>query len=251
VAKRKATQSRSVLAKARREASLAQAQANKARAEAERDSWSRVVASYKGGIPTRTSESWGTASASRFGTGLDRTTLVSEMDRAYRAYRDNPVARTLIQTETDNVIGDGLNYQPTTDSEAWNREAKDRYYQWLEDCSVRGPDYETGCEIERTLWSRGRVAGSIGWILVNAGTPDRIDSRIQIIPRELIQTPDGQMGDATIYDGIKFNQYGRPIEFYVLMQDDRIGRREFATVPQRDFVFMPHTTEPNQGHGPS
>jgi capsid protein len=218
---------------------------------AERTAWRKIEASYRGGSATRTSEGYDRSSGYPFGTAGERQEMVQARDRAYQAYRDNPVARTIADTEADNVIGDGLNYQPTTDSEAWNREAKDRYYQWLEDCSVRGPDYESGCEVERTLWSRGRVAGSIGWVLVNAGTPERLDQRIQIIPREQIQTPDGKHGDPSIYDGVKFNQLGRPTEFYVLTQDDRLGRRDFVTVPARDFVFMPHTTEPNQVHGPS
>jgi capsid protein len=250
-AKQKKTQPRTTLAKVRREASIARAQADKARAEAEVRLLNRATNSYRGGVPTRTSESWGTFNGTRFGSSQDRMGLYNETERAYQAYRNNPVARTLVNTETDNVIGDGLNYQPTTDDEAWNREAKDRYYEWLENASVRGPDYESGCEIERMLWSRGRVAGSIGWILVEAGNADRLDPKIQIIPRELIQTPDGRQGDKDIYDGIRFDALGRPTEFFVLNQDDRAGKREFPSIPARDFVFMPHVTEPNQVHGPS
>ncbi len=212
---------------------------------AERNAWRKIEASYKGGVPTRTSESWSRADGFRFQGTSERQQLLNARDRAYNAFRNNPVARTLVQTEADNVIGDGLNYQPTTDSEAWNREAKDRYYAWLEEASVRGSDIHTGCELQRLLWMRSRVAGDIGWILVARGS----DSYIQAVSSEEITTPDGQYGDQSIYDGIKLDPYGKPVEFYVLGQDQNSGRREFKTIPARDFVYLPHLSEPNQVRG--
>lgn len=207
----------------------------------------QALNSYQGGVPTRTSESWGTSQGLRFGTTLERFQLGSQRERAYQAYRNNPVARTLINTETDNVIGDGLNYQPTSTSEAWNREAKDRYYEWLENCSVRGADIISGCELQRLLWQRSRIAGDIGWILVARGP----ESRVQVVSAENIATPDGMAGATNIYDGIRFDAFGQPTGFYVLSHDERGAGRNFEPVPARDFVFLPHMTEPNQARGES
>jgi capsid protein len=207
----------------------------------------QAMASYKGGVPTRTSELWTQAQGFRFGTTSERQQVLGTRDRAYQAYDNNPVARTLVQTETDNVIGDGLNYQPASSSEEWNREAEDRYYRWLEECSVRGPDVETGCEVQRSIWSYSRVAGDIGWVLVSRGP----ESRIQVVRAENICTPDGKQTDPSIYDGIRFDQFGRPTTFYVLSTDERNGRRTFTEIAARDFVWFPHMTKPGQARPPS
>ncbi len=212
---------------------------------AQRAAWREVMNSYQGGIPTRTTELWQRSQGFRFGTTQDRQQVTNERDRAYQAFRNNPVARTLVNTETDNVIGDGLNYQPTTDSEDWNKEAKDKYYEWLQTATVRGQDFDSGCDIERLLWSTSRVAGDIGWILVARGS----DSRIQIVPGENIVTPDGRYQDKTIYDGVKFDQFGAPVEYYVLSYDERAPTRNFTTVASRDFVFLNHNPLPNQARG--
>src|SRR5689334_19751020 len=117
-----------------------------------RAAYRAALNSYRGGVPTRTSESWERSNGYTFGTPAERYAVMGARDRAYQAYDNNPVARTLVQTETDHVIGDGLNAQFASSSPAWNREAEDRYYQWLDECSVRGPDAEPGCELQRSLW---------------------------------------------------------------------------------------------------
>lgn len=214
---------------------------------AERAAWRVAQASYQGGIPTRRSESWQQANSFRFDTASDRAHLMSARDRAYNAYRNNPVARTLVQTECDNVIGDGLNYQPTSDSAEWNKEAKDQYYKWLEVASVRGPDIHSGCELQRLAWERSRVAGDVGWVLVADGA----DSRIQMVGSENIVTPDGMQADPDIYDGIRFDALGKPLTYYVLYKNERNGVRKFIPIAARDFVFLSHLSEPNQTRGES
>ncbi len=202
-------------------------------------------ASYKGGIPTRTSEMWQRAQGFRFESTQERQQQLDARSRAIQAFKNNPVARTLVQTETDNVIGDGLNYHPTTHSPEWNKEAKDKYYEWLNVASVRGQDIFTGCELERMLWQRSRVAGDIGWILVANGS----DSRIQVVPSENIVTPDGMYSDPTITDGIKYDPLGAPIVYWVLSWDERATKRIFTPISARDFVFFPHMHDVNQARG--
>jgi capsid protein len=210
----------------------------------EREAWRSARASYKGGIPTRRSESWGSSDQFRFESAGSRQQLMDARNRAVNAYQNNPVARTLVQTECDNVIGDGLNYQPTSDDDAWNKEAKDRYYEWLEQCTVRGPDILSGCEFQRMAWEQSRVAGDVGWILVAQGP----ESRVQMVPSESIVTPDDAMGDESIFDGIRFDALGRPVTYYVKYDDER-GRRSFEGIGARDFVFLSHMTKPNQARG--
>lgn len=209
----------------------------------------KLTASYAGGIPTRTSEGYPRSDAYRFQNAKERQELGNARDRAYQAVRNNPVARTLIDCETDNVMGDGLNYHPTTLDPDWNQEAQDRYYLWLDQCSVRGPDIHTGCELSRLIWNRSRVGGDLGWVLVSQYINGRPESKIQVVQAENIATPDGMWGDPQVYDGIRFDDYGRPIVFYVLNRDERTGKRVFSPVSAQDFVFLPHMTSSDQARG--
>lgn len=236
---------RSKLDEIRREAALLQAQAEKAEASVKLKAWQAVENSYKGGIPTRSSEPWQASQGFRFGSSQDRLQITNACDRAYEVFRNNPVGRTLVQTETDNVIGDGANYQPTTDSEAWNREAVDRYYDWIENCTVRGADIMTGCEFQREAWKLSRVAGDVGWILVARGS----ESRVQLVPRENIVTPDGMFADRSVFDGIRYDATGAPLSYYVLYYDEQGIGRKFQEVMARDFVWLPHMSMPGQSRG--
>lgn len=227
------------------------------KAGAERLAWRTVVNTYRGGVPNRMSETWPTATGNRFGNAAERQEVIGTRNRAYTAFENNPVARTVVETECDNVIGDGLNYQPTSKDKKWNREAISRYYKWLRYCSVRGPDAHPGFKVQRFLWEQSRVAGDIGWILVKRDFLDpktgklRLSSKIQIVPAENIATPDALQGTASVYDGITFDAEGRPETFHVLNVNDLTGQRDFFSVPARDFVWLPHMTKPNQARPPS
>jgi ATP-dependent Clp endopeptidase proteolytic subunit ClpP len=133
-----------------------------------------------------------------------------------------------------------------------------RYYQWLETCSVRGSDIDTGCEIQRMLWSRSRVAGDVGWILVSR---DYVDPFTKDADHRLAH-PGGAGGEhrhpgrewtptRPSIDGIRFDQWGAPTTFYVLNQEERDSSRKFIPIAARDFVYLPHMTKPDQARGGS
>ncbi len=213
----------------------------------ERAAWRSFQASYQGGVATRLSERFQQAQGYQFGTQGDRQQIASTRDRAYQAYDNNPVARTIIDTEVEHVISDGLNYRPSSSSVEWNREAEDRYYQWLEECSVRGPDVENGCQLQRQLWGISRVAGDVGWVLVSRGP----ESRIQAVRPENICTPDGMYADPAVFDGIRYDSYGAPTTFYLLSHEERTAKRIFTPIPARDFVYLPVMTKIGQARPPS
>lgn len=213
---------------------------------AERRAWRTIENNYSGGVPNRLSDRWSQAQGYRLGSNQDRLDISSAADRALQVYNNNPVARSLVETETDNVIGDGLNYQPASSNQDWNTEAQDRYYEWMDQASVRGPDYSTGCELPRSIWEGSRVSGDIGWIHIASGA----DSFVQVIPRENIVTPDTMWSDKNVCEGIRFNSVTAPIEYYIKSIDER-GTRTFIPINARDFVFLPHIskTKPNQVRG--
>jgi capsid protein len=206
----------------------------------------RIEASFRGGLSTRLSESWEQANGLRWGNPSSRQQQRSGRDRAYNAYENNPVAKTLVDTETDNVIGGGLNYHPTSSDPEWNKEAKDRYYQWLETCDLR--QLRSGADLQRDIWRQSRIAGDIGWILINNDSGGIIDSKIQLVPAENIRTPDSNPFNPQLIDGIQFDQYSAPQSFWVLDYNE-YGKRSFTSIPQRDFVYLPHFDRLDQARG--
>lgn len=204
-----------------------------------------IEASVKGGVATRLSESWPRTEGTRFQNDLERFETMSARDRGYHCYRNNLVAKTLIDTEVDNVIGDGLNFHPTSSSEEWNREAIDKYYEWLEVANVEGPHRVTGCEMLRGLWTYSRVAGDIGWMHVTRGN----ESRVQIVPSQNIVTPDADLADRRIKDGILFSRLRRPLAYSVLTYDETTGERDFKWIKADDFNYLPHFGATNAARG--
>lgn len=211
---------------------------------AKRLAWRTMEASYRSGIATRMSELYGRPGQRKMGDGTERVNLLNARDRGYQAYNDNPVAATLVKTETDNVIGDGLNYQPTTDSEKWNTEAVDRYYQWLEGADLQ--KRHSGCKLQQILWSLSRVAGDAGWIKVRVGP----ESFIQIVQSENIVNPASQPYDPLLISGIQFNSVGAPVSYWVVDYDER-GQRTETEISYRDFEFLAHFRKNSQVRGES
>jgi lambda family phage portal protein len=197
-----------------------------------------VLASLKGGIPNRSSEGFGSATGFTFDTAGDRRLFNTARDRARSAFQNNPVARSLVQTETDNVVAEGFTLQARTDSAEFNKEAEERFADWFDRADVTG--MRSASKLQRDVWSQGRVDGYIGVALV-----DRGESRLQLIPSDWLQTPDDKLGQRYYHDGVQTNEVGRPIAFHVLDADEW-GKRKFTEIPADSFLYLAHTVRSGQ-----
>jgi lambda family phage portal protein len=212
-----------------------------------RREWARTTleASHRGGIQTRTSTPWGSSVSFRGGTMSGRMNLADQCSRARRVYSEHPVGRSLLKTETDNVIGDGLTLQGKTASKEFNREAEERWVEWMDRADIRG--LENGSDLQRRFYRSPRRDGDGGMVLVDRGG----ESRLQYIPRDLICTPDDKHGETTIIDGIEVNAACQPVAFHVLDTDER-GKRRWTRVPAPNFVYnLPEFDEDLAVRGPT
>lgn len=192
----------------------------------------QINATYRGGVATRTDRSFSTGDTSYIGgTSSRRQSLFSMRDRARQAQRDNPLARSLLNCETDNVVADGFRFQARTKVNYFNREAEDRFPEWMDNADVRG--MLSASQQQRQWYSNSRRDGDGGIVLVARGA----DSKLQWIPGDLIKTPDGKWGDAAIIDGVEIDKACRPIAFHVADLDEN-GKRSFARIPARDFIYL-------------
>lgn len=206
-----------------------------------RQAWRDLQASYRGGVSTRLSTEWTRSSTFNHGTQNDRILLGNMRDRARKVYRNNPIGRTLLNAETDNVVAEGFTLSATTDNRNFNTESEEKFAEWIDKADARG--MFSGGQFQRMLYRTFRCDGDCGVVLVDRGG----ESRLQIIPGDLIQNPDGKWSQS-IYDGVEVDRIGRPVAFHVLDQDEN-GKRSFTRIAANNFLFLANICEPNAIRG--
>lgn len=211
--------------------------AARARLAAGRHVLGEYYASYRGAVATRTSTTWGQSTSYRGGSTKDRHDLGKMRDRARGAYRENVIAHGLLNTETDNVVAEGFTLQMQTGSEAFNAEAEDRFYAWLERADVTGQ--ATASDLFRMSWRESRKDGDGGFILLTRGGYPYL----QYIPGDLIRNPYGSYDYKTMFDGVECDPAGRPVRFWVRDVDES-GTDIVTPIDARDFVYLCHRTDP-------
>jgi lambda family phage portal protein len=206
----------------------------RARADAARY---ELVASYRGGVSTRTTSGWTTSTSYRAGTSADRTALKNMRDRARSVYRNNAIARTLLETEVNNIIASGITLQAQTNSQDFNAEVEERWAQWMEVADLRG--LQGAGQLQRMFYRSSRKDGDAGIILVDKGG----QSRLQFIPGDLIQDPMDKNGTVgTVVGGVEVNSYSQPIAFHILDAEE-MGKRKTQRIAARNFIYLTPTMD--------
>ena len=200
-----------------------------------------VVNSHLGGLGTRLSSEWGSEPPYNNGSFRQRRHVLLMRDRAQHAYANNPVARSILQTEVTNVVADGFKLQskgsnpgqkkPSKAVKAWRAECDERWEAWLDQADVRG--LMTSAEMQRRPYNSARRLGDGGILLIDAGG----FSKLQHIPAHKISTPYGRFGDPTIIDGVEVDASLAPVAYHVLDLDE-YGLRTWSRVPANNFVFI-------------
>jgi lambda family phage portal protein len=200
---------------------------------------SNVRASYSDGVSTRVSETFAQRLPLSMQSQSDRWSLRWMRDRSRKAYRGNPIARGLVNTETDNVVSHGMSLQAQTDSEEFNDEAEEKFEAWLQTADIRG--MLDGPQLQRSAWKESRVDGDGLIVLVSRGNGEAATSKLQYIRGDLICSRDGQQS-ASLLDGVEIDSFGRPIAFHVLYQNE-YGKRDWTRIDAADAVYICHATE--------
>jgi lambda family phage portal protein len=203
----------------------------------------RVMDSYRGGVATRLDRGFSTNLSLVHGSTGERQKLASMRDRARQLDRDNSIAHSLLNTETDNVVAEGMTLQSRTSDNTFNNEAEERFYRWLDIADIR--QSFSGSQLQRMIYRCARRDGDVGILLANVNG----ESRLQIIPADLIADETGGVGKDRV-NGIEFDRYGTPRRFSVRTVDDQ-GTDKYQWIPQQDMIFYAHRREPNQTRGES
>ncbi|MGC4033682.1 MAG: phage portal protein [Tepidisphaeraceae bacterium] len=167
-----------------------------------------------------------------------------QRNRARNAIANNVIARSLMTAETDYVVAEGYNFQPRSNNPAFNKEAEERYYEWLDRADVTG--LRSGTELVRDTWHfpRGDGDGLLAWINVRG----RLG--LQYIPGDLIQNEFGVVNDNFNFDGIRCDATGRPL-WYTVAIKDQFGITRYERILAENACFLSHTTHPMAIRGTS
>lgn len=203
---------------------------------AERMAWRDAQAAYRGGVSTRLSRPWSGSTSYKGGLQSDRKLLGSMRDRARNVYDNNPIGRSLLKTETDNVVAEGLKLQSRTASKDFNREVEERFAEWLDVADVTG--MYTGAELMREAYRVSRCDGDAGFILLDRGG----ESRLQLIPGDLISNPI-KGWTPEIKEGVEINRVGKPTAFYIEERDENAAQ-EWTRIGADNFAYLCHPPAP-------
>jgi len=193
------------------------------------------LATHRGGVATRTSRPWGQSQSIRGGTTATRWNQAGRRDRARKVYAEHPIGRSLLKTETDNVISCGFTLQVGTESLEFNAEIEDRWDEWLEIADIRG--MKSGTDLIRQFYQSPRRDGDGGIVLVDLGIGSGGQSRLQYIPGDLICNDWKRPNSLNILDGVEVDAASRPIAFNVKSQDE-FGKQDWTRVPANNFIYI-------------
>jgi len=164
----------------------------------------------------------------------DRAKLINQ-SRSF--IRDNAIYKGMIERAVNYIIGNGFTLQMGSKSKKYNEKAESLWRQ-----AHRRPEKRqllTGRKVDRMVCREPLVCGDTGVIKVRGGL-------IQLIEAEQIA---GKRSEAP--DGVKKDQYGKPMEFYVSAYNNR-GRLQ-TNAPTAyspvDFLFITDPDRPSATRG--
>jgi lambda family phage portal protein len=190
-----------------------------------------ILNAHRGGLGTRTGNPFSRSYSYSGGTASERRNQASRRDRARKTYKENPIGRTLLKTEVDNVVSSGFILQSKTASDEFNREAEARWVDWLNVADIRG--MFSGVDLQRQFYRSPRRDGDGGVVLVDRGG----ESRLQYIPGDLISSPPKAAGAVNVFDGVEVNEVSRPIAFHIRSINEH-GKDEWTRVSANNFVYL-------------
>lgn len=190
-----------------------------------------MLSSYRGAVPTRLSNTFpGSTSATntRAPSPSDQRGL---RDRARHLERTNPIAAGVLDRCVENVIGTGIQIEPTTESDEFNKAASDWWETWKLSCDVRGLLHFDA--YQRMMFRSFLRDGDIGTVLVDAGGT----GKLQPIEGDYLKSPAGKYQGGLTVDGVELNRAGGIRRFWVSSVDEKY-KETFTPIAANDFVYL-------------
>lgn len=190
---------------------------------------------------TRTSEYW--AGVSRMSLNKVVTPEVRELlaDRATFIARNNSFAKGMLNTHVIDIVGNGPNLQSSIPSLSHDQNTEIET-AFKKQCKA--------IKFHKKLRLMSRINCARGESFAQMFTNPRIGKLtkisldLSIISTKRIATPYSKVTDEAISDGIKYDESGNPVTYYV-----STGNFDFKTVGYEQMIHLFDTTEEEQRRG--
>lgn len=169
--------------------------------------------------------------------------------------RNNGIASSAIRTLVDNVIGKGMVMQAWPDWQALGRTA-----EWADAWSVNveahwrtfslSKDFDVARQLDfhaaTRLIYRSMMTSGDALILPMWKRGRRFQTCFKIIEASRLRTPTSKLSDQNVRNGIRYDDDGEPLTYYVLMKepDPRLGTLDLGdgTAPDHAVATIPART---------
>lgn len=185
--------------------------------------------------------------------GEDANTLINDAletlrNRARYEVRNNSYATGIITTLATDVVGAGPNLQLTTGNKSADSKGEENFKEWVNDCDVSGK-----LTLPDMLWLAVIQFLESGEALFLKQFPAD-GFKLQMLEPDYLKTPWGLVTDGTVEQGIKVDEYGRPVTYYISKKHPGSGTQytmdpNFTEVPAERVVHLFRTDRPGQVRG--
>ncbi|OQA02208.1 MAG: Phage portal protein, lambda family [Planctomycetes bacterium ADurb.Bin412] len=169
-------------------------------------------------------------------------------DRCRYEMRNNGYARGIVETLANDIIGSGPRIQFTTESDAFNQEAEEKFSRWAADCDMTG---------RMSLDELMRLAVSQLCECGEALIADQIDGpdyKLLMIEPDRLATPYTKENDDKMRSGVKVDESGRPVSYFIAKQHpgdyyDYVRMGEYQEISAENIVHLFRQDRPGQNRG--
>jgi lambda family phage portal protein len=168
--------------------------------------------------------------------------------RSRYEFENNPYARGVAHTMANYVIGQGPRLQVLTSDPEANRQIEASFYRWAR--AVKFAQKLRTSRISKVISGDVFLQIFANPAIQAQGLP-AID--INLIEADQVETPWALEGDASVIDGVKIDQYGNPVAYYILNThpgDSKVYLDSTAdTLPASKVIHLFNADRPGQHRG--
>ena len=146
-------------------------------------------------------------------------------------YNNNAIYHGMIDRATAYIVGTGFTLQMTSTNGNYNKKVEGLWRDFWKRPEIRG--LLSGCKVEKMVAREMLLCGDTGAIKTN-------EALIQLVEAEQIAGP------APLRDGIKKDEYGRPVKYLVSRyKNGRVNRSTATGVDPKNFIFVTNPDRPS------
>lgn len=167
--------------------------------------------------------------------------------------QNNALVRGVIETHKVDVVGpNGPTLDVQSDDEKYNKEAEDYFKEWSAIC-----DYNNTISfsefLRQDIESAWTCGDSFSQRLYDRQAPEAMKFRLLGIAADRLDTPMATVADQDVILGVRVNQHGRPMSYYVSESSNygpwRTFTGKYSEISANDMIHVFDQIEPGQVRG--